>query len=96
MWYFHKGFPLLIHVISSDGLYSVVELSDKEEGVLQYAVPENSWFAAEIKSHYGFSLVSCAVAPGFDFEDFELASYTTICEQYPIIKNQLKPELFEK
>jgi predicted cupin superfamily sugar epimerase len=31
----------------------------------------------------GFSLVGCTVAPGFDFEDFELANQSELCQLYP-------------
>jgi uncharacterized protein len=38
-------------------------------------VPAGSWFAAEpVAGDAAWSLVSCTVAPGFDFVDFELAS----------------------
>jgi predicted cupin superfamily sugar epimerase len=41
------------------------------------------WFAAEIPSGKGFSLVSCAVAPGFDFSEFEMAKKQVMLTQYP-------------
>jgi predicted cupin superfamily sugar epimerase len=37
-------------------------------------VPAGQWFAAEPSSDSAWSLVSCTVAPGFDFADFELAA----------------------
>jgi len=37
-------------------------------------VPAGSWFAAAAAPGSAWSLVSCTVAPGFDFADFELAS----------------------
>jgi hypothetical protein len=30
-----------------------------------------------------FSLVGCTVAPGFDFNDFELATQSKLIDQYP-------------
>lgn len=82
-WYFHKGMPLIIHMILENGEYKKVELSDKIQGRLQYTVEPNTWFAAEIKECYGFSLVSCAVAPGFDFADFEMAEQDQLISSYP-------------
>ncbi|TLX77200.1 cupin domain-containing protein [Labilibacter sediminis] len=82
VWFFHKGMPLVIHMISEKGTYSKVELSDKAQGHLQYTVEPNTWFAAEIKGQYGYSLVSCAVAPGFDFSDFTLAQSTDLRSEY--------------
>jgi predicted cupin superfamily sugar epimerase len=73
LWYFHKGSPLFIHIIKENGSYDRIELSDSDSGHLQAVVESGSWFAAEIPSKSGFTLVSCAVAPGFDFAEFEMA-----------------------
>ena len=71
VWYYHKGMPIIIHEIDEQGNYRMIELSDKS-GVYQHTVEPGVWFAAELKESYGYALVSCAVAPGFEFEDFEL------------------------
>ncbi len=82
VWYFHKGMPLLIHIINSKGEYHKVELSESTNGCLQYTVEPNSWFGAEIKGRSGFCLVSCAVSPGFEFDDFEIAERASLLEKY--------------
>src|SRR5882724_7502676 len=61
LWYFHKGAPLLIHVIDQSGVYSAHELSDEGSGSLSVVITAGLWFAAEIPSGMGFTLVSCAV-----------------------------------
>ena len=73
LWYFHKGAPLLIHAIDENGIYTAYELSDTPTGSLSVAIKAGVWFAAEIPSKTGFALVSCAVAPGFEFREFEMA-----------------------
>lgn len=83
LWYFHKGAPLHIHVIDNNGAHSVIELSDSATGQLQAVIPPNTWFASEIPSGSGFALVSCAVAPGFDFAEFEMAKQQEMGAQYP-------------
>lgn len=83
LWYFHKGAPLHIHVIDHDGTHTTIELSDTDTGSLQALIPPNTWFAAEITSATGFALVSCAVAPGFDFAEFEMAKKDDLLVQYP-------------
>jgi predicted cupin superfamily sugar epimerase len=83
IWYFHKGVPLLIHMIDKNGHYSVQELSDELTGVLSFMVPAGMWFAAEIPSASDFSLVSCAVAPGFEFSEFEMAEKDSMLKKYP-------------
>jgi predicted cupin superfamily sugar epimerase len=75
LWLFHQGEPLEIHVITKDGKIETRILGNRLDlnEVPQIAIPANAWFAACIKRGVGFSLVSCVVAPGFEFEDFELA-----------------------
>jgi len=83
LWYFHKGAPLLIHTIDPGGNYSAHELSDKTSGSLSVAIKTGLWFAAAIPSQIGFTLVSCAVAPGFEFSEFEMAKKQDLLTQYP-------------
>ncbi len=81
-WYFHKGMPLIIHEININGNYKKTELSASANGCLQYTVEANSWFAAEIKGKSGYALVGCAVAPGFEFADFEIANREELLNKY--------------
>jgi len=83
IWYFHKGSPLHIHVLDNAGFLRSIELSDLETGSLSVVIPAGLWFAAEIPSKQGFCLASCAVAPGFDFSEFEMAEKDALCEGYP-------------
>jgi predicted cupin superfamily sugar epimerase len=49
---------------------------------LQMTVPANTWFAAKAHEESSFSLVSCTVAPGFDFADFELGRRQQLLDQF--------------
>jgi len=83
VWYFHKGAPLHIHAIDADGAHTVYELSDTLTGSLSVVIKAGIWFAAELPSADGFVLVSCAVAPAFDFNEFEMARREDLLEEYP-------------
>ncbi|MGA9978961.1 MAG: cupin domain-containing protein [Candidatus Sulfotelmatobacter sp.] len=85
LWHFYVGAPVLIHVISESGGYSKVLLgSDPESGeALQAVVKAGCWFASHLKDSKSFALVGCTVAPGFDFEDFELAKRDELTRRYP-------------
>ncbi len=83
LWYFHKGSPLLIHVINENGIHTGFELSDTHSGSLSLAVKAGLWFAVEVPSTDGFTLVSCAVAPGFEFGEFEMAQKQEMNALYP-------------
>jgi len=83
IWYFHKGAPLHIHAINGDSTYILHELSDNDTGALSVVIEAGLWFAAEIPSGEGFTLVSCAVAPGFEFAEFEMGEHDAMIKLYP-------------
>src|SRR5580658_6703783 len=74
MWHFYLGETVVVHLIENDGRYSEVLLgNDPEAGeVLQAAVKAGCWFGSRVRDGVGFVLVGCTVAPGFEFEDFEM------------------------
>jgi len=49
-------------------------------GFPQAVVPAGVWFSATVDHPGGYALVSCTVAPGFDFRDFELAGIANSCQ----------------
>ena len=75
-WHMHGGGTLLVHDISPNGTARTTRLGlDLASGEQpQHVVPAGHWFAAEPAKASAWSLVSCTVAPGFDFADFELAA----------------------
>jgi len=83
LWYFHKGSALVIHAINETGGHTAHELSDGPNGSLSVAIEAGLWFAAQIFSGEGFTLVSCAVAPAFEFTEFEMADKSTLTALYP-------------
>jgi len=85
LWHFYVGSALAVHVIEPDGRYFEIRLgSDPEAGeVLQGVVGAGCWFASEVRDGKSFALVGCTVAPGFDFEDFELAKREELIRDYP-------------
>jgi predicted cupin superfamily sugar epimerase len=83
IWYFHKGVPLHIHAIDEAGKHMVHELSDGPDGDLSIVIKAGLWFGAELPSANGFVLVSCAVAPAFDFSEFEMAKREALLVEFP-------------
>ncbi|MBL6448792.1 cupin domain-containing protein [Fulvivirga sp. 29W222] len=75
MWHFYDGDPLSIYVISASGKLQVIKLGlDLSNGQQpQAVVPAGCWFASRVEQPDSFALVGCTVAPGFDFQDFEMA-----------------------
>jgi predicted cupin superfamily sugar epimerase len=85
IWYYHAGSPLLVHSIDSEGNYTTQKVGmNLENGeVPQYCVPKNTIFGSTVLEENSFSLVSCSVSPGFDFQDFELFERETLLSQFP-------------
>ena len=85
VWHFYAGDPLVVDVISPEGKHSSILLGrDLEAGqVLQAVVPAGCWFASHVADWKSWALVGCTVAPGFDFEDFEMGKREELVECYP-------------
>jgi len=49
----------------------------------QHVVPAGCWFASKPAEGSFYSFTGCTVAPGFDFEDFELADAASLIQLYP-------------
>lgn len=83
-WYFHEGSPLVVHVISENGHEQRLLGLDLSAGQRPYQlVRKQEIFGSEVQVAGGYALVSCAVAPGFMFRDFELFSRQDLLDQYP-------------
>lgn len=85
LWHFYTGEALHIDVIHPNGDFERIRLgSDFSNGEsFQAVVRAGCWFASSPVTTRGFSFVGCTVAPGFDFQDFELASRNQLINQYP-------------
>jgi predicted cupin superfamily sugar epimerase len=68
VWHFYRGAPLELSI----GKETYVLGADIDEAqVPQIVVPAGAWQAARSLGDY--TLVGCTVAPGFEFEHFEMA-----------------------
>ncbi|VTS17539.1 Uncharacterized conserved protein [Streptococcus pseudoporcinus] len=73
----------MIHLLYPDGIYKKVVLGpDLKKGqCLQFRLPKGIIFGSTVEQDY--ALVSCMVAPGFEFSDFELLSQDSLLKDYP-------------
>jgi predicted cupin superfamily sugar epimerase len=72
VWHYYAGAPLKLEIV--DGAKEeIIRLgADVHAGeVPQFTVPARAWQAAETTGDW--TLVGCTVAPGFQFDKFELA-----------------------
>lgn len=84
-WYFHCGATLKLYFLKEEGMLEEHLLGlhpDKGESP-SLLVPERTIFGGEVTDKHSFTLVSCNMAPGFHFEDFEMYPNRELKRQFP-------------
>ncbi len=72
-WHFYEGDPVEVYWIDGqDVVHREVLGTDTSNAHPMCVVPAGCWQAAKPLGEY--SLLGCTVAPGFEFEDFEMLS----------------------
>jgi len=85
LWHFYDGSSIRLYLISEDGKLEIKNVGtniDKNEAP-QITIKKNIWFAAEPIDKSSYTLVGCTVAPGFDFNDFELGERQELLKVFP-------------
>ncbi len=92
LWSFHLGGPLRLCEISPPGTPRCTLIGPQVDRrqVLQHVVPAGSWFAAKPAPGTPYTLVGCMVAPGFEFEDFEMARAGALERRYPKLRKLVR------
>jgi predicted cupin superfamily sugar epimerase len=87
LWHFHAGDMLTIYVLGERGIatYRLGDTPGNGEH-LQVVIPGNHWFGAMVGEKGSYTLAGCTVAPGFDFQDFELADRNELLREFPMYK----------
>ena len=81
LWHFYRGDPLRIVELQPGGQAKQTLLSHDAP---QHLVPRGTWFGSMPAEGSVYSLVGCTVAPGFEFEHFELASRASLIADFPL------------
>lgn len=86
-WFFHSGSPLSVHTLNNHGHTINKVGNDVQAGeVPQLLVKANTIFGSSVDNKDSYSFVSCVVAPGFDFRDFELFKAKDLLPGFPECK----------
>jgi len=85
VWHFYYGDTLVVYEINTSGVLIEHFLGNNpgQGENFQCVIKAGSWFGAKVKNGGDYALVGCTVAPGFDFEDFELAEKDKILKEFP-------------
>jgi uncharacterized protein len=78
VWHFYRGGPLeLSYAMSNGEIVTQILGAEVEKGERpQIAIPPGAWQRARPLD--GYTLCGCTVAPGFDFDRFEIAPDGTL------------------
>lgn len=98
LWYFHAGSAIVIHCFYPDGTYQAIQLGPgiTKGQQMQFKVPAGTIFGSEVLDPDSFGLVSCVVAPGFDYHDFELFTQAQLLPKYPEQAAVIRRVAYEK
>jgi uncharacterized protein len=84
IWHLYAGGPLELHLIDRDGrLERRVLTTDVLRGEPTCTVPAGTWQSARLVDGASYALGGCSVAPGFDFDDFEMPPAADLLEWFP-------------
>ncbi|ERM82859.1 hypothetical protein P872_05270 [Rhodonellum psychrophilum GCM71 = DSM 17998] len=84
LWFYHEGSPLTVHVLSENGYKKLLVGPASGSGHFpQQMVPSGVIFGSTVDEPDSYSLVSCVVAPGFDFQDFKMFGEAALLELFP-------------
>lgn len=87
IWHHYGGSPLELVTISPEGTSGSVKLGPALAAgqVPQAVVPAGVWQGARPieDARFKYSLVGCTVAPGFEFEDFEMPDRVSLLSLFP-------------
>jgi len=84
-WHFYTGSPIEIFVLTNAGDLEHFLIGNNPEAgeVFQLTISRGQWFAARLVNQSSFGLIGCTVAPGFQFDDFELAERKKLAAKFP-------------
>lgn len=84
LWFWHEGSPLSVHLLGVNGheILKLGPVTDRDSRP-QQLVPSKTIFGSSVDAPGNYALVSCVVAPGFDFRDFELFQAEDLLPLFP-------------
>lgn len=85
LWYWHGGDPMVVVELTPDGVRQTVLGGDLADGrqVQTLAVRGGTYFGSYLPAGSAWTYVSCAVVPGFDFADWEMAGADALAAAFP-------------
>ena len=92
VYHFYAGDPVDMIQIDDSGILSRFILGSDilNNQSPQLVVPKGKWQASRLKAGGRWALMGSTVAPGFEFEDFELADRDRMLLQFPQLSQDIR------
>ena len=82
VWHHYAGDPVTLWVLDTPRVIRELRLGG--DGDPQVIIPAGAWYGARVAGGgAGYALMGGTVAPGFEFDDFELADRATLLAGWP-------------
>jgi predicted cupin superfamily sugar epimerase len=83
-WYHHEGGVLNVHTFHPEKGYQLLRLGSISDGAEPFQIVEaGTIFGSCLENENSYVLVSCAVAPAFEFEHFYLNERSDLLAKFP-------------
>jgi len=85
VFHFYLGDPVTMLLLYPDGSSEVITLGQKlfNSEQVQAVIPRDTWMGAFLNEDGEFALMGTTMAPGFDYDDFELGQADELIKKYP-------------
>jgi predicted cupin superfamily sugar epimerase len=85
IFHFYLGDPVTILLLYPDGSSKLITMGQKISNLeqMQAVIPRDTWIGAFLNEGGEYALMGTTMAPGFDYEDFELGKTDELIKQYP-------------
>lgn len=85
LWFHHAGSPILVHTLERGVGHTATPVGSNPANNYHpyFLVKKDTIFGSSVLEKNSFALVSCVVAPGFRFEDFELFTAEQLLHDFP-------------
>jgi len=83
LWHHYDGGTACIYEILPDGTLVRHLLGTEADAMPFVVIKAGSWFGSRVEVPGSYTLCGCTVAPGFDFDDFELADRAELTSLHP-------------
>ena len=84
-WHFYNGSTIKLFVLGKTGKlvrHLLGKNLDSGEN-FQITIKRNQWFGGRVIDKNSYALLGCTVAPGFHFDDFEIADRASLNADFP-------------